>query len=342
MDTSQVVVVSQEESGKTEVTVVEIAKVDAGTATPESPASVVEEIIDAILDPLSDDEASVAAPIATAVATPLAADPGAAWIAPDTTGELGSPTADEATAAISEPTVPAATEAPSAAAENPAATEAQAHAGVAADFQAQADAAVAAGDYAKASDLRESAENEAWAASDSSMLHGSDSVHLQSAAEQQQRADELQWEEGRHAAAGEYEAAREDAFQAVFATSAADFNAGASDHTGQARDEYQHMDSAVFQENWAQQDAQTAGSFAAEGDLEHASQYADSAAEHQLAADDQAALGEHGGDLTDFSASSDSGAGAIDTYDSSSVADASSSYEPPPPDISSSTDDSSV
>jgi hypothetical protein len=352
MDTNPVVVVSHEEGGNTDVTVIEVVQPQAASptaaaaATPESPESVVEEIIDAILDPFGDDETTVAVPMEAAIVTPVEPDLRTEWVAPDTTDDFGVPLTDDAAVAPTEESAaPAATEETSAPAptEDPAAGEAQAHADAATEFQAKADEAVTAGDYAAASNLRESAENEAWTAGESGMLHGSDSIHLEAAAEQQQRADSLEWEEGRHAAAGEYEAARDDAFEAASATSSADFNAGGSDHTGQARDEYSHMDSAVFQEQWAKEDAQTADSYLAEGDVEHAGQYADSAVDHQQAADDQAALGEHGGDLADHDASSDVGhVDATDSYDSSAAPDTSSSYESPSPDLSSSTDDSSV
>jgi hypothetical protein len=343
MDTSQVVAVTHEESGTTQVTVVEVVKPDASPAAAESSESVVEVIIDAILDPFSEDETAAAVPVVAAVVTPVESDLGADWIVPDTTADLGTTVTDDTTIGASgESVTPATSEEANSPTETPAADETQAHIDAATEFQAKADEAVAAGDYAAASDLRESAENEAWTASDSSMLHGSDSIHLEAAAEQQQKADDLQWQEGQHAAAGEYEAARDDAFEAAYATSSADFNAGGADHTGQARDEYQHMDSAVFQEQWAKEDAQTAESYAAEGDPGHAAQYAESAADHQQAADDQAALGEHGGDLADHDTSSDVGhVDTTDTHDSSAV-DTSSSCDAHSTDYSSSSDDSSV
>jgi len=344
MDTSQVVTVSHEDSGQTEVTVIEITKPEAATVAPDAPTSIVEEIVEAILDPFSGDAETVAVPVDTVMVVPVAPDLSAEWVGPEAAGDFAGPLADDAPASAytTEFIAPASTDETSATAGDTAAAESQPHADVAAEFQAKADEAIAAGDYSAASNLRESAENEAWTAGESGMLHGSDSIHLEAAVEQQQRADDLQREEGRHAAAGEYEAARDDAFEAVFATSAADFNAGGSDHTAQARDEYQHMDSAVFQEQWAKEDAQTASSYAAEGDLGHAGQYADTAAEHQQAADDQAALGEHGGDMADHDPSSD--VGTVDTTDSSSssaAADTSSSYDSST-DVSSSSDDSSA
>src|SRR5512144_2926387 len=112
MDTAQVIAVSHEDSGTTEVTVIEVAKPDAATAPLQSQESVVEEIIDAILDPFSDDETTIAAPIDATLMTPSAAASGADWVAPDTVADLTGPLADEATV-TGEPTAPSATEATS-------------------------------------------------------------------------------------------------------------------------------------------------------------------------------------------------------------------------------------
>lgn len=311
------------------VVVVEVEKPEAAATTAQSSESVVEEIIDAILDPFGDDE-TVAIPVAVAVAAPMVEpvefDMGVESAMPLTAEGIGVPVTDETP-------VEGVAESPTATADDTTTTEqgsseSQAHIDAATESQVKADEAIAAGDYEAASHLRDTAEDAAWAAGDSSMLHGSDSAHLESAAGQQQDAEYYEKEEGHHAEAGEYEAARDDAAAAGAATSSADFNAGGADHTAQADDEYHHMDSAVFEQQSASEDAHVAEGYAAEGDWEHADQYADSAADHQDAADYQGDLGEHGGELADHDASSDvAPVNSGGTYDSSSSTDTSSSYE---------------
>ncbi len=301
MASNATVVVAHEDVGNAEVTVVEVVKPDAATPAAEAPSeNIVEEIIDAILDPFSEDEAVAVPPGGGLPEAPM-------MFTTDT--DFGSPTFDLAAgtdiaageADASSPVIDSAT-AP-ADAEVSAGTEP--HAEAASDLQAKTDDAIAAGDYEAASHLRDSAEDEAWTAGDSSMLHGSDSVHLESAARDQQDVAYYEREEATHAQAGDYEAARDDASNAEFATKSADWEAGGADHSAQAADEYQHMDSAVFQEQWATEDASTAASYAADGDLEHEAQYAESAAEHQEAADYQGDLGEHGGPIADYDGSAD-------------------------------------
>jgi hypothetical protein len=230
------------------------------------------------------------------------------WVATDATG----------TEPASEADTNAATSA-----EEGASAEAQDHSDAAAQFQQDADSAIAAGDYEAASHLRESAENEAWQASDSSMLHGADSLHLETAADKQELAAEYERDEAQHAAEGNYEAARDDASRASNATSWADFNAGGSDHTGQANTEYEHMDWAVSEQNTANQDAITAESFAEAGQFDSAEVYAESAADHQANADYHGDLGEHGGDLGVHDTSSDVSHADVGAYDSSSTVDTS-------------------
>ena len=310
------------------VVVVEVEKSEAATTAPES-ESVVEEIIDAILDPFGDDETTVAVPVAVAGEVPMV-EPvefgmGMESAMSLTAEDVGAPVTDETP-------VDAVAEEPAATAESTAteqgSSEGQGHIDAATESQAKADEAVAAGDYETASHLRDTAENEAWAAGDASMLHGSDSAHLETAASQQENAEYYEKEEAHHAEAGEYEAARDDAAEAASATSFADFNAGGADHTAQADDEYHHMDSAAFEQQWASEDAHTAEGYAAEGDWEHADQYAESAVDHQGAADYQGELGEHGGELADHDASSDVGhVDTSDTYDSASHNTSSSSED---------------
>jgi hypothetical protein len=193
--------------------------------------------------------------------------------------------------------------------------DSQSHADAAEQAQAAADEFVASGDYEAASQAREAAENEASEAGDSSMLHGSDSTDLDNAAYQQQNADYYEQQETLHAQQGDYEAAREDASNAAYAQGDADFNAGGSDHTGQAKAEETQMDWAVWEEGNAEYNAQSAEEYAAAGDLDNAEQYAAAAADHQDAADYHGDLGEHGGDIGVYDASSEVDSGG--SYDAS-------------------------
>src|SRR5262249_52964084 len=147
-------------------------------------------------------------------------------------------------------------------------SETHGHVEAATDAQSQADAAVAAGDYEAASHYRETAENEAWAAGDQSVLHGSSSTDLDDAHWQQQQADYYEHQESLHVQAGGYEAAREDASNAAWHNGNADFNAGGPDHTGQANAEYHQEDWAVWEQHAANDNANSADVYAAQGDFD--------------------------------------------------------------------------
>ena len=311
------------------VVVVEVEKPEAAATTAPESESVIEEIIDAILDPFGEDDTTVAVPVAVAgevpVIEPVEFDIGTESAMPLTAEDVGAPATDETPveAVAEDPTATAEITVP-----EQGSSETQGHIDTATESQAKADEAVAEGDYEAASHFRETAEDEAWNAGDSSMLHGSDSAHLETAASQQETAEYYEKEEAHHAEAGEYDAARDDAAETASATSFADFNAGGADHTAQADDEYHHMDAATTEQQWASEDAHTAEGYAAEGDWEHADQYAESAVDHQDAADYQGELGEHGGELADHDASSDVGhVDTSDTYDSASHNPSSSSED---------------
>ena len=170
----------------------------------------------------------------------------------------------------------------------------QAHASVAAEAQAQADEAVARGDYEAAAYHREVAENESYAAGDYSNLHGSTSTELENADWQQEQANYYEQQQSQYAQAGDYEAAREAASNAAYAHQNADWQAGGSDHSGQAQLEEHQMDWAVWEEGNANYYAQQSEAYAAQGDYDNAATYAAEAAEHQVAADYHGDLGEHG------------------------------------------------
>jgi hypothetical protein len=200
--------------------------------------------------------------------------------------------------------------------------EAQAHAEAAVEAQAAADEFVAAGDYAAAAEAREVAENEAWAAGDQYILHGSDSTDLETAAYQQENAEYYEQQQALHAQQGDYEAAREDASNAAYATANADWNAGGADHTGQADAEYFQMGLAVSEEQTSDYFAHSAEQAAVAGDYENAEYFADLAADHQDAADYHGDLGEHGGEIGVYDNTS-----VVETGGSYEAADYSSSYD---------------
>lgn len=203
-----------------------------------------------------------------------------------------------------------------------AAIEAEAHAEAAAEAQASADEFIASGDYGAAAEAREVAENEAWEAGSSDMLHGSGSIGLESAAADQENAEYFEQQEAMHAQQGDYEAAREDAENAAYATEYADWRAGGADHSGQAEAEANQMDWAVWEEGNAEYNANAAEEYAAQGDFEIAEEYAAEAAEHQENADYYGDLGEHGGDIGVYDESSE-----VESGGSYEAADYSSSYD---------------
>lgn len=210
---------------------------------------------------------------------------------------------------------------PAAAEEAAAEADRQAHAAEATEAQAHADAAIASGDYEAAEAERAQAEDQAWQAGDSSMLHGSNSAELDNAAWQQDWADHYEKQEGEHAAAGDYEAAREDAANAANAQGWADFKAGGEDHGGQAREEMNQMDWAIYEEGRAKDDVVEAEWHAEHGNPDTAANYLDSAAEHQAEADRHGDLGTHGGEFAIEDPSSEVAEGTpVDNHDPSADA----------------------
>ncbi|MGI8495111.1 MAG: hypothetical protein ACR2L1_07340 [Pyrinomonadaceae bacterium] len=203
-----------------------------------------------------------------------------------------------------------------------------AHSQAATDAQASADEFIASGDYAAASEARETAENESWEAGDNSMLSNYDSADLSTAADNQENAEYYEAREAEHAQAGDYEAAKEDAGNAAYAVGNADYYAGGDDHTGQAKAEEYNMDNAVWQEGLADDAADNAVYHAEMGNFDAAETSANSAVEHQDSADHYGDLGEHGGDGAYYDPSSevDSGGGYESTYDSH-AADVDTSYD---------------
>src|SRR6185437_4857 len=136
--------------------------------------------------------------------------------------------------------------------------EQEAHTDAATEAQSAADEFIASGDYEAAAEAREVAENEAWEAGSDSMLSAYDSQDLANAAEKQHDAEFYSAQEAMHAQQGDYEAAREDASNAGYATSDADSAAGGADHTGQSDKEAYEMDWAVHEEKMADYQADNA------------------------------------------------------------------------------------
>ena len=195
------------------------------------------------------------------------------------------------------------------------ALEQEAHADAATEAQAAADEFIASGDYEAAAEAREVAEIESDAAGTDSMLSAYDSSDLALAAEKQDEAEHYSQQQALHAQQGDYEAAREDASNAAYATGDADSAAGGADHTGQSDKEVYEMDWAVHEEKMADYQADNAVAAAEDGNFEQAEMYAASAVDHQESADHFGDLGEHGGVSAVYDPSSEVASGG--TYDSS-------------------------
>ena len=144
----------------------------------------------------------------------------------------------------------------------------QAHADAAREAQAQADEFVAQGDYAAAADARAVAEDAAWQAGDQSMLGASDAQDLEHAAYQQEVAEDYRSQQAEHIAAGDYEAAKEDALNAGYAINDADYRAGGADHTGQADQDAYNLGNAVDSEKNAEYFADNAEWYAEQGNMD--------------------------------------------------------------------------
>ncbi|HYJ90275.1 MAG TPA: hypothetical protein VEV84_03130 [Pyrinomonadaceae bacterium] len=224
------------------------------------------------------------------------------------------------------------------------AADQQAHADAAKDAQDAADEFVAQGDYAAAAEARETAENESYAAGDDSMLGASDSGDLENAAYQQQNADYYRDQQAQDIAAGDYEAAKEDAQNVGAATGDADYLAGGADHTGQADKDVANLDWAVWDEKNADSAAQNADYYAAQGDFDHAETAAQQADDYQSTADGYADHADPTSAGYDYDASSavDSGgsydagydATAVDSgFDAGADASAAVSYDPGTDDV---------
>src|SRR6185436_18379431 len=110
-----------------------------------------------------------------------------------------------------------------------------------------------------------------------SMLSAYDSSDLANAADKQEDAQFYEAQEAIHVQQGDYEAAREDASNAGYATSDADSGAGGADHSGQADAEKYEMDWAVHEEKMADYQADNAVAAAEDGNFEAAEMYAASA-----------------------------------------------------------------
>ena len=231
---------------------------------------------------------------------------------------------------------------------DPSVADQQAHADAAQQAQAQADEFVDKGDYAAAADARQVAEDEAWQAGDSSMLGSSDAGDLDNAAYKQEQAEDYRQQQADHIASGDYEAAKEDAQNAAYATGDADYQAGGADHTGQSDKDGANLDWATWDQKNAEGSRQDAEWYASNDMPDAAASAADHAATYDAAADDYAdhadptsigydhdpsSVVETGGeyDAGGFDAGSYD-AGVVDTgFDAGADAgvDMSSSYDPP-------------
>ncbi|CAN5571070.1 hypothetical protein BH10ACI3_BH10ACI3_08520 [soil metagenome] len=215
-----------------------------------------------------------------------------------------------------------------------AAADQQAHADAAVDAQAAADDFVAQGDYAAAAEARETAENESYAAGDGSMLGSSDSGDLENAAYRQDNAADYREQQAEHIAAGDFEAAKEDAQNAAYATGDADYQAGGADHTGQSDNDASNLDWAVWDQKNADSAAKDVDYYVAEGDLDSAETAADHVDTYNAAAGDYAGQADPTSVGYEYDASSavDAGgtydAGVVDTgFDAGVDTTAAASYD---------------
>ena len=162
------------------------------------------------------------------------------------------------------------------------------HTQAARDAQAAADEFIDRGDYRAAQEARVQAEESADLAGDQSMLSLYDSQDLGFAADKQEIADQHQQEQADLIAKGDYEGAREAAWQSGYATRDADASAGGADHSGQAGRDVQNLDWSVWNEKNADANVFHAEQAAADGDWDQAAMYADQAGWQQSAADQYA------------------------------------------------------
>ena len=294
------------------------------TLTGETGESVVEEIIEAVFDAAADDGeytetdftetgyAETEIPSDTTFETSTIEETYTEPVINDSEFTPFAPPPVEVDSTVSTETETVSAETEDAEAAEIAAQEA--HAEAAREAQEAADEFVAQGDYAAAAEARETAENEAWEAGDDNMLGSYDSTDLENAAESQEKAEAYNQQQAEFAQQGDYEAAREASGNAARETQNADWQAGGADHSGQAEAEETQMDWAVYHQDIAESNAQSAEEYAADGDFENAEIYAESAAESQTQADYYGDLGEHGGDMAVYDPSSAVETGG--TYDS--------------------------
>ncbi len=172
-----------------------------------------------------------------------------------------------------------------------------ANADAAREAQAAADEFVAAGDYEAAAEARAEAEVAADAAGDPSIIESSDytgygnsdSAELENAAYKQEIAEEYRAQQAEHIAEGDYEAAKEDAQNAAYATGDADFQASGDDHTGQSDQDAYNLGNAVSEEKNADYFADNAEWYAEAGNPDAAQSSLENAGEYQASADNYAA-----------------------------------------------------
>ncbi len=263
---NEVIIITDHPGNLSEATIVEIIQTDANS-------NLAEEIIEAFLD--ANDQDSVTEYGTMAFEQPTLSDiavsedalqaayeqsTGVDYLAADTSFASYSSVSDVTPGStLTDSTAQTDADATAAAAQQQAYTDAAQAA------QAEADNAIAVGDYETASHLRETAEQQAWQAGDSSVLHGSDSTDLTNSAWQQDQAQYYEQQQTIYAQQSNYEAAQESSANAAWHQGNADWNAGGSDHTGQAKAEEYEMSLAVGEENTAAYHASNADWYAGNG-----------------------------------------------------------------------------
>jgi tetratricopeptide (TPR) repeat protein len=153
------------------------------------------------------------------------------------------------------------------------------------------------------------------------MLGSSSSGDLENAAWEQQNADYYRDQQAQDIAAGDYEAAKEDAQNVGAHTGDADYLAGGDDHTGQADKDVANLDWAVWDEKNADSARDNADYYAAQGDFDHAQEAADQADSYDATAGDYADHADPTSVGYDYDPSSavDSGGSYVAGYDATAI-----------------------
>jgi hypothetical protein len=270
-EVNEVIVVATADPN-TAANLAEAASTDSGSLT--------EEIIDAILDPLGANEGTSDASAAPAVIEEvMLVEPGVESTIPDDQ-DIGAGFSEAGAA-------PVGTEEPVGVTDPSSGSSEFGDPETAAELYEAGDAPsteTASGDTSDASaTTTDSTDTQTQADSDAQ-------------SDAQYNLQQAEHAEGEAAASGDYATAQDQAQNAYWA--AEDLaNAGGPDHTDETWDAMQSESWANWDQQSANENAQSAESYAESGDLDGAEVYADAAQDQQESADSYGAEGEYGGDL---------------------------------------------